>query len=171
MIAMLDLALKTGTLKHTFDLTGVQYGIGNKLSDVSSQRKEAYVLRKDDAAWMQDKLAEILPDAQVQELDAGQISPRAEIVLHMELEGNYAEKTAGRIDQILRACNLSENRYDNLRIWLGERGTYPSLELQKNAGEKYWELYYYGDESKEEQNLKKQLQEIADQNKLVWKTE
>ena len=26
-------------------------------------------------------------------------------------------------------------------------------------------------ESKEEQNLKKQLQEIADQNKLVWKTE
>lgn len=98
----LILALKTGTLKHTFDLTGVQYGIGNKLSDVSSQRKEAYVLRKDDAAWMQDKLAEILPDAQVQELDAGQISPRAEIVLHMELEGNYAEKTAGRIDQILR---------------------------------------------------------------------
>ena len=171
LIAMLDLALKTGTLKHTFDLTGVQYGIGNKLSDVSSQRKEAYVLRKDDAAWMQDKLAEILPDAQVQELDAGQISPRAEIVLHMELEGNYAEKTAGRIDQILRACNLSENRYDNLHIWLGERGTYPSLELQKNAGEKCWELYYYGNESKEEQNLKKQLQEIADQNKLVWKTE
>lgn len=37
--------------------------------------------------------------------------------------------------------------------------------------EKCWELYYYGDESKEEQNLKKQLQEIADQNKLVWKTE
>lgn len=36
---------------------------------------------------------------------------------------------------------------------------------------KCWELYYYGDESKEEQNLKKQLQEIADQNKLVWKTE
>ena len=133
--------------------------------------KEAYVLRKDDAVWMQDKLAEILPDAQVQELDAGQISSRAEIVLHMELEGDYAEKTAGRIDQILRACNLSENRYDNLRIWLGERGTYPSLELQKNAGEKCWELYYYGDESKEEQNLKKQLQEIADQNKLVWKTE
>ena len=25
--------------------------------------------------------------------------------------------------------------------------------------EKCWELYYYGDESKEEQNLKKQLQE------------
>lgn len=49
---------------------------------------------------MQDKLSEILPDAQVQELDAGQISPRAEIVLHMELEGDYAEKTAGRIDQI-----------------------------------------------------------------------
>ena len=39
---------------------------------------------------MQDKLSEILPDAQVQELDAGQISPRAEIVLHMELEGDYA---------------------------------------------------------------------------------
>lgn len=37
--------------------------------------------------------------------------------------------------------------------------------------EKCWELYYYGDESKEEQNLKKQLQEIADQNKLVWKIE
>ena len=36
----------------------------------------------------------------MQELDAGQISPRAEIVLHMELEGDYAEKTAGRIDQI-----------------------------------------------------------------------
>ena len=31
----------------------------------------------------------------MQELDAGQISPRAEIVLHMELEGDYAEKTAG----------------------------------------------------------------------------
>ena len=37
--------------------------------------------------------------------------------------------------------------------------------------EKCWELYYYGDESKEEQNLKKELQVIADQNKLVWKTE
>ena len=36
---------------------------------------------------------------------------------------------------------------------------------------KCWELYYYGDESKEEQNFKKHLQEIADQNKLVWKTE
>lgn len=43
LIAMLDLALKTGTLKHTFDLTGVQYRIGNKLSDVSSQRKEVLI--------------------------------------------------------------------------------------------------------------------------------
>ena len=33
----------------------------------------------------------------------------------------------------LRACNLSENRYDNLLIWLEERGTYPSLELQKKC--------------------------------------
>ena len=109
----------------------------------------------------------------MQELDAGQISPRAEIVLHMELEGDYAEKTAGRIDQIcghaatplllkFRTFCLSGWRKEVLiRAW----------NCKKNAGEKCWELYYYGDESKEEQNLKKQLQEIADQNKLVWKTE
>ena len=107
----------------------------------------------------------------MQELDAGQISPRAEIVLHMDLEGDYAEKTAGRIDQIcghaifpkivMIICLSGWRKEVLIRAW----------NCKKNAGEKCWELYYYGDESKEEQNLKKQLQEIADQNKLVWKTE
>ena len=69
----------------------------------------------------------------MQELDAGQISPRAEIALHMELEGDYAEKTAGRIDQICgHAIFPKIVMIICLSGWRKE-GTYPSLELQKKC--------------------------------------
>ena len=86
---MLDIAQKAFLYESGFELIDVQYGTGSRLSSESRQEKTEYALRDDNKTQLLEKLAEILPDAEVEEVESK--LPGVNITMHMELDGAYAE--------------------------------------------------------------------------------
>ena len=164
---MLDIAQKAFLYESGFELIDVQYGTGSRLSSESRQEKTEYVFRGDNKTQLLEKLAEILPDAEVEESD----DLFLDITMHMELDGAYAETVSASIRKLLQACIFTTGyySYDTFYVWPGEKNTSPELHLSKNADQKQWEMYYRSNDSEEEQKLKKKLQKIADENKIAWK--
>ena len=167
LIEMLDIARKAFLYESGFELIDVQYGTGSRLSSESRQEKTEYAFRNDNKTQLLEKLAEILPDAEVEESD----DLFLDITMHMELDGAYAETVSESIRKLLQACISTTGyySYDTFTVWAGEKNTSPELHLSKNADKKQWEMYYRSNDSEEEQKLKKKLQKIADENKIAWK--
>ncbi len=167
LIEMLDIARKAFLYESGFELIDVQYGTGSRLSSESRQEKTEYAFRDDNKTQLLEKLAEILPDAEVEESD----DLFLDITMHMELDGAYAETVSESIRKLLQACIFTTGyySYDTFTVWAGEKNTSPELHLSKNADKKQWEMYYRSNDSEEEQKLKKKLQKIADENKIAWK--
>ncbi len=167
LIEMLDIAQKAFLYESGFELIDVQYGTGSRLSSESRQEKTEYAFRNDNKTQLLEKLAEILPDAEVEESD----DLFLDITMHMELDGAYAETVSASIRKLLQACISTTGyySYDTFTVWAGEKNTSPELHLSKNADQKQWEMYYRSNDSEEEQKLKKKLQKIADENKIAWK--
>lgn len=167
LIEMLDIAQKAFLYESGFELIDVQYGTGSRLSSESRQEKTEYSLRDDNKTQLLEKMAEILPDAEVEESD----DLFLDITMHMELDGAYAETVSESIRKLLQECISTTGyySYDTFTVWAGEKNTSPELYLSKNADQKQWEMYYRSNDSEEEQKLKKKLQKIADENKIAWK--
>ena len=116
-------------LNTGFSLKKVQFSERKEIAAARSTVRKSWEIYDDELkkikkkAAYEDSYAEFIETDHVS--DAGR--KNLEIVLHMDVSQEYADKAVERVTKLWEACDLEHSGYNNIYYYIGERGEYPRM--------------------------------------------
>ena len=116
-------------LNTGFSLKKVQFSERKEIAAARSTVRKSWEIYDDELkkikkkATYEDSYAEFIETDHAS--DAGR--KNLEIVLHMDVSQEYADKAVERVTKLWEACDLEHSGYNNIYYYIGERGEYPRM--------------------------------------------